>query len=230
MRKGWFALLTLGLLTLVALAPATMAVPAAVRPTAVISTEGTASQFSASATWNGISIASASTPGSAISASFGSPATVNFTWFTGASPTANATSPFAITDAILHIVYLGQAVWTKDQAFSPPLSAGSGSYSLSADLTATRYLVEGLFQVQAVLLSNTQGAVWTQTFFVNVVAPYHFTVAVLALGLLAIYELVSLARVGPLAVPKPKVGTTTSTPPASPPTPPETPPSTEAPK
>ncbi|HKV89687.1 MAG TPA: hypothetical protein VJQ43_00625 [Thermoplasmata archaeon] len=155
--------------------------------------ESAATGFSGSATWNGRAVATAGSPGSAISTSFGSSITVGFVW--GATAGASAPS-FGITDAILHVVYLGQNVWTKDQAFSPAMSAVSGQYNLSNDFTGSRYLVEGLFLIQLVLLSDSHGQVWSESFYVHVVASNHLTAATLALALLCVYEIVVLVRVG----------------------------------
>jgi hypothetical protein len=229
MRGRAFVVGALALLALAALLPLGAAEAPLDRPALAFQTEATG--FSASASWNGASIASASTPSTAITTSFGSPVAVNFTWFSG----PGVTEPFAITDAVVHILYLGQQAWTKDQAFTPPMSAGTGSYSLSSDLTESRYLVEGLFLIQADLLSNTNGTVWSQSFYVNVLAPYHFTVAALALGIIGLYELVSLARVGPHALSGTKgKGTPPAQPPVTSPSPTpaqSSPPSgTEAPK
>lgn len=155
--------------------------------------------FTASAAWNGEAVAGASSPGSAISTSFGSPINIQFVWSNVPSPTS---ASFGITDAVLHVVYLGQNVWTKDQAFNPALASSSGQYNLSSDLTGSRYFVEGLFLVQAVLLSNSQGQVWSESFYVHVVAPYHIVAATIGLGLLGLYEVIALVRVGPHALPK----------------------------
>ncbi|MCI4356964.1 MAG: hypothetical protein L3K18_07485 [Thermoplasmata archaeon] len=155
--------------------------------------------FSASAAWNGHPVAFATSAGHAISTSFGAPVTIEFQW----NCPGTTGCGFGITDAILHVLYLGQVVWTKDQGFSSPgMPAVQGQYNLTSDLTGSKYLVEGLFLVQAVLLTNGGGGSWSQSFYVQVSAPNHVTVAVIGLGVLALYEVTALLRVGPHALPK----------------------------
>jgi hypothetical protein len=154
--------------------------------------------FSANASWNGHPAAPATTAANAIPTSFGAPVTIQFRWgctmFTGCG--------YGITHAVLHVLYLGQVVWTKDQAFSPATPAFEGEYNLTSDLTASKYLVEGLFLVQAILLTNADGASWSQSFYVHVAATDHLTVATVGLGVLAAYEVASLLLVGPHGLPK----------------------------
>jgi hypothetical protein len=166
--------------------------------------------FSANASWNGHPVAAATAAANAIPTSFGAPVTIQFRWgcqmVTGCG--------YGITDAVLHVLYLGQVVWTKDQAFSPATPAFQGEYNLTSDLTASKYLVEGLFLVQAILLTNAPGASWSQSFYVHVTATDHLTVATVGLGVLAVYEVASLLLVGPHGLPKrPKQSEVTPAPP-----------------
>jgi len=168
--------------------------------------------FSADATWNGHPVAPADTPAHALSTSFGAPITVAFRWASAGG--ASGASP-GVTDLLLHVVYLGQNLWTKDQGLNGSLSTPSGQYNLTSDLTGSRYLVEGLFVIQLVILAGPHGQLWAESFYVHVLAPNHLTAATIGLGLLCAYEVFALLRVGPHGVPKRPANSTS--PPPSPP-------------
>ncbi len=154
--------------------------------------------FAGTVLWNGAATASATSPSSAIQTSFGQVATVTFSW----SWTGSGAPPFGVSNNRLHVLFFGVSVFTKDQAFQPAKSAATGSYALTSDLTSSRYLLEGIFLLDAQIISDAGKIVWSETFYVLVTEPYHLVAANIGLAALAIYEVVQLVRVGPHALPK----------------------------
>ena len=159
--------------------------------------------FTASVLWNGVDAGRANSPSSAIAASIGDVVTVTFLWnWSGAGA-----APYSISNLRLHVLFFSQSVYTKDQAFNPARAPTNGSFDLTSDLTASRYLLEGIFLISAEIVSDSSGTVWSEQFYVHVTAPYHLVAATLGLGALLVYELVQLVRVGPHALPKGRLKT-----------------------
>jgi hypothetical protein len=169
-----------------------------VRPGATASTSG----FQASATWNGRSVDSASTVGTAFPYSFSSPATVQFHWFTTGPVPSGVGS---ISEAKLIVEFLSLPSYTKDELVTPPQPASAGQISMTYDLSADRYILQGLFLLQAALMNSNGSTVWAQNFYIHVTAPYELTVA--TVGLLAIFvlEIYLVVTVGPRAAEQARV-------------------------
>jgi hypothetical protein len=157
--------------------------------------------------WNGVPTAPASSPSSAIGTSFGNLVTLWFSWGWTAGSLLPAVPGYGIAHAQLRVLYLGQSVWMKDLQLEPPRDATFGAVNLTSDLTSSQYLLEGVYLVEADLVSDNRGQVWSEQFYVHVTAPNHLTAANLGLGALAVYEVVQLARVGPHALPKERMTT-----------------------
>ncbi len=161
------------------------------------------SGLSGSVLWNGVPTTPADSPSSAIATSFGTVVTLGYSWaWLGTAPAG-----YGITHAQLRVLFLGQSVWTKDLQLEPARNATLGAVNLTSDLTSSQYLLEGVYIVEADLVSDNQGQVWSEQFYVHVQAPNHLTAAGIGLGALAVYEVVQLARVGPHALPKERMTT-----------------------
>ncbi len=156
--------------------------------------------FSATVTWNGQNVAGAGTAASAIPTSFGDPASVVFSWSQGGPSLLSASE--SVSSVQLHVVYLGQQVWSRDQVFQPADARAIDNTTLGADLTSGQYLIEGVYEVTAQIVSVGNGTLWSENFFLHVTAPDQLTLATVGLALIAAYELYSLARVGPHAAPR----------------------------
>jgi len=141
--------------------------------------------------WNGAPAAPAHSASSAISTSFANTARVEFTWAWGGSGLG---ATFAIGEARLNLIFLGQPAWTTGEVFQPARAAAFGSYNQSVDLTGDRYLLEGLYEVQVILFSDSHTEVWSETFFLHAEAPYHLTAVNLGLVGLAAYSVAELFR------------------------------------
>ena len=181
-------------------------------------------------TWNGVNISDYSTASSAVSVAFNQAINVRFAW-DPADPAMQG-----VNDARLAMVYLGFALSTRDVSPTPGPGAPS-SATMNWSVGAIQYLVEGVFGVTASLLANGS-TVWSQSFYVRLVAPFSILAALpLILLVLGAYELYALARSGRHAVPAkpvvrtppPEAGSATPSPPGAAGAPTEPPPADEPP-
>jgi hypothetical protein len=166
--------------------------------------------FAAFVLWNGQSTVGATSPSSALSANFGTVATAFYEWnWTG----AGSSPPFSVAHLRLTVLYFGQPAWTKDQAFQPAMSARQGQFNVTSDLTEVRYILQGVYEVEASIVSFSGATVWSEDFYLKTAAPYDLTIATVALAAIALYEIYYLVTIGPRALPRGTVKTTAEEPP-----------------
>lgn len=162
--------------------------------------------FTASVTWNGVNVDTAGSASSALSVSFSSSATVLFQWTTP----AGQTNP---NDARLQMFYFGFALETRDV-----VNSGTQDFAnMTWTPTAISYILEGVYEITASLITPSGSTVWSENFWVRANAPYSI-LAVLPIILILIiaWELYSVALSGRQAALSQK--------PKAPPSPPEQPP------
>ncbi|MGI0155101.1 MAG: hypothetical protein ACREDE_03050, partial [Thermoplasmata archaeon] len=144
-----------------------------------------------SATWNGVNIATANTSSSAFHISFNGAVTVVYGW---SQPPSRA--GWSISDARLQIFYFGFALATRDITTSSGATTGNitmGNWSTGP----LQYILEGSFQLTASLLAGNGTTAWSQSFWVDVLAPFAILAALpIVLIVIAIYELYGVATVG----------------------------------
>jgi len=149
--------------------------PAVVSPSAV-------APFTASVTWNGQNISSASTVGSAFGLDKGQTALVKFTYTgLGAASVSNAT---------IEMTYLGITLGTSRSSTSyvtpPPLGTAHINWSFGNLYDA----LEGVFLLTASLEFANGSKVWSESFYVFAKAPYLLeSGAVVVFLILAVAEL-----------------------------------------
>lgn len=190
-------LLAFGLLLLGVVAPARAAAPAgpasAPRPDIV----PVPTQLLANISWNGIATANATTPSKAIAVDFSQTIAMRFSWTLLRGTAGGTVSP--ITAARLELVYLGQAVYTKDEVSSAPLPPSLGSINMSVDLSTDRYLIAGIYAMNASLLGQNGTTDFSEIFYVSASPPLHLVASTVGLGGLLLYELYATVTVGPHA-------------------------------
>ena len=175
---------------LMLLALPTVAFAAAARPVAPAAGLEPA-QTTPAVTWNGVDVASANSPSSALTISYNAAANVAFTWSSTYGPTAN------VATARLAMIYFGFALSTRDV---PPVAGGLGP-SESAVMNWTvgpiQYLVEGIYGVTASLIAQNGSTVWSENFYLKITAPGSILAAVpILVILIMVYELYNVARSG----------------------------------
>jgi hypothetical protein len=156
----------------------------------------------ANASWNGLNITTAGSPSSAFHISFNGAVNIYYYW----SQTGSA-SPWSINDARLQIFYFGFALATRDITQSVGSTSGNlvmGNWNTGA----LEYILEGSYLLKASLIATNGTTAWSQSFWVNVAAPFSILAALpIILILIAIYEVFELLTSGKHAVPKkPKMG------------------------
>ena len=173
--------------------------------------------FTASATWNGVPIQTANTTSSAFQIHFNGVVNILYTW------ASSLTGPaYSINDARLQIFYFGFALATRDIILTTAES--SGNVVMNWSTGPLQYILEGSYQLTASLLATNSTTVWSQSFWVNVAAPFYIlAILPIVLILIAIYELYAVATVGKQATIRgPKKGGGTGTSPSTPPNAPST--------
>lgn len=171
-----------------------LAAAAAPAPHAVATVEPAASGLSAYATWNGVNVATAANASAAFRMSFGANVTVIFYW-----TQATGSAPIAVDDARLQIFFFGFALGTRDIT-----TVGAATSPLSMNNWNTgplQYILSGTYQLTASLLATNGSTVWSQSFWVNITAPYYILALLpIVLILIAIYEVYALCTVGKYAM------------------------------
>lgn len=239
-RRGLGVSLVTALVFLMVLGPAQLgfvSLATAGTPSVSVSRPG-AWSVSATVTWNGANINTASGASSAIGFNFGNTANVLFSWTIQVTPGGSTSSP-SITDARLQMIYLGAALATRDVSPIGPPSSLSNTAVMNWSTGELTYVLEGVYKVTASLLSNGTTE-WSESFYLRATAPYSLLAAFpIILIVIGIWELYAVARSGRYAVlakrgaPPPSAPPTTppTTPPPTPPSwPPATPPPTETPE
>ena len=150
------------------------------------------SGITASATWNGVNIATANTSSAAFHLGFNGAVTIVYTW----SQSLLTAAPWSINDARLQIFYFGFALGTRDIVTTTGQASGTltmGNWSTGA----LQYVIEGTFLLTASLLATNGTTAWSQSFWVDISAPFYIlAVLPLVLALIAIYEIYALCCSG----------------------------------
>lgn len=167
---------------------------AASAPRATVETSPAASGLSAYATWNGVNVATAANASAAFRMGFGANVTVIYYW---TQPIGAA--PIAVDDARLQIFYFGFALGTRDIT---TVGAATSPLSMSNWNTGPlQYVLSGTYMLTASLLATNGSTVWSQSFWVNIAAPYYILALLpIVLILIAIYEVYALCTVGKYAM------------------------------
>jgi hypothetical protein len=194
--------LGLGVVGLSALALVLLMAPLAPQPSHSSGLHAAATGASPSVTANvvfqGSSVSSHGTAGSAIVTSFGGAFTTVYYW--------NATVGSAlVTQAFLTLKFFGATVGTSSQSISGAVPETSGQINLSSDFSQNKYLFEGVYQLEAILLDHGQ-SLFSTTFYVWIQAPYHLTVVNIALVLIGGYEIFQIAALGSVRVARKQLG------------------------
>jgi hypothetical protein len=160
------------------------------RPT---STERAASNgVSGSAYWDGTNVQTASSPSAAFQIQFNGAVNINYTWTSLLS-----TNLYTVNDARLQIFYFGFALATRDVTNANPMPAAGGTFTMNWTTGPLQYVLEGTYRVVASLLEPNGTTVWSQSFWVQVAAPFYILAAFpIVLILIIIYELYAVATVG----------------------------------
>jgi hypothetical protein len=189
-RSSFWVLAAISLVVLMA-APVASFASASNAPSFSIRPGTTTNGVTGSATWNSVNIATANTSSSAFHISFNGAVTILFGWSQplGAGPT------WLVNDARLQIFYFGFALATRD--VTTVTGAANGNLTMGNWSTGPlEYILEGTYELTASLLDNSK-TVWSQSFWVDVAAPFYILAALpIVLILIAVYELYGVATVG----------------------------------
>lgn len=135
-------------------------------------------------TWDGVNVASASTPSTAFSLGLNGVTDLLYTWshvLTGGGPLIN--------DARLQMRYLGFALATRDVTSS--VANSSGQIPMNWTAGSIQDLLVGLYGVTASLLAPNGTTIYSENFYVILTAPYRIVAAapiiLLVLGAYEIY-------------------------------------------
>jgi hypothetical protein len=183
--------------------------------------------LTATAVWNGVNVVTANTTSAAFHISFNGAVNIVYNWTQGIGTGAG----WSINDARLQIFYFGFALATRD--ITSTVGQRSGSLLMGNWSTGPlQYILEGTYLLTASLLATNSTTAWSQSFWVDVAAPFSIlAILPIVLILIAAYEIYALCCSGShYKAVTPKGGTpaatATSTPTAAesstPPTPTET--------
>jgi hypothetical protein len=149
------------------------------------------SGLSATVTWDGSNILSAANSTSAFSLHLDGTANLRYAW------TASGSATYNINDARLQMFYFGFALSTRDVTQTDTSLATSGSFTMNWTTGAIAYALEGTYKLVASLLAPNGTTMWSQSFWVQVFAPYYLLAALpIVFLLIIIYEIYSVATVG----------------------------------
>jgi hypothetical protein len=170
--------------------------------------------ITATAVWNGVNVATANTTSAAFHISFNGAVNILYNW---SQP--GTAGGWSINDARLQIFYFGFALATRDITATSGRTSGSllmGNWSTGP----LQYILEGTYLLTASLLATNSTTAWSQSFWVDVAAPYSI-LAILPIVLLviAVYEAYALCCSGQHYKAKSPTGGTppqTSPPPSTP--------------
>jgi len=142
--------------------------------------------------WNGAEISTAATAGAAFRLGFNGVANLDYFW----NQTLLTGAGWSINDARLQIFYFGFALGTRDIVATTGQSSGNlvmGNWSTGA----LQYVVEGTFELTASLLATNGTTAWSESFWVDISAPFYIlAVLPLVLALIAVYEVYALCCSG----------------------------------
>jgi hypothetical protein len=177
----------------------------------------------ANVTWNGVDVCGSTNQSSALAVDFTQTANLVYSWHT----TGGLTGPGTLTlnDARLEMFYFGYSIVTRDVTTTGAVPESSGTFSLNWNPGTLTYVFEGLFGLTASLIAVNGTTVWSENFFIKATAPYSILAALpIILGIIAIWELYSVARSGRQAATSSKAPSPpppTAPPPSAPASPPE---------
>ncbi len=159
----------------------------------------TADVVTAVVTFQGIPVSAHTTPGSAITATFGSNFLTIFTWSSPGVATL-------VTSGQLSVLFLGASLGSSSEQLSGAVPALNGTITLnSVQFGTDKYLFEGIYELRASLFDQGT-ALWNTTFYVWVQAPYHLTVINIALILIAIFEVYQIIALGSARIARKQLG------------------------
>jgi hypothetical protein len=181
--------------------------------------------LTATAAWNGVNVATANTSSAAFHITFNGAVNILYTWTQSSSAGGGA---WSINDARLQMFYFGFALATRDISTTTGRTSGTllmGNWSTGP----LQYIIEGTYLLTASLLATNSTTAWSQSFWVDVAAPFSIlAILPIVLLLIAVYEAYSLCCSGQhYRATSSKGGTPPSTPAAS--APPATTPSATTP-
>lgn len=206
-RARGLAWVALALVALLLVPVGAIAVPAR-EPVVTVAPEAASGGIVATVTWNGANIATANTSSSAFSLAPGGQAQVVYNW----SQPVLSLAPWLVDDARLQIFYLGIAVGTRDIYLTNGGSSGTVDMS-NWTYGPLQYLLEGTFLLTASLLAKNGTTAWSESFWVDITAPFYLLAAMpIILLLIAIYEIYALCVSGKNARPPKAAATPPSTP------------------
>ncbi len=149
-------------------------------------------ELTARALWNGVNIVTANTTSSAFHISFNGAVNVVYTF---AQP-PGAGAAWSINDARLQIFYFGFALGTRDITESVGMVSGTitmGNWSTGP----LQYILAGTYLLTASLIAVNGTTAWSQSFWVDVAAPYYILALLpIVLILLSVYEAYALCCSG----------------------------------
>jgi hypothetical protein len=136
--------------------------------------------------------AGAGSVSSAVLISLSTPVNVTFQYATpgGAGP------GLSVAVARLQLIVFDVPAGVKEVDLSNVHPATSGTVSVIGDYTYAKYLIEGAYELHALLLDPNGSTLFSETFFINVHEPYDLTVVTVIFGLLILYELYAVATLG----------------------------------
>ncbi len=149
--------------------------------------------FAAHATWQGNNLTSASDSTHAFRITTNQQILVKFGY---SEPTGGPT----ITTARIQAIYFGSVISTNQVSASSHAFAGgaTGNATMNWTLGTFTYLLAGTYLLTASLVSSTGSTVWSESFYINAVAPYYVAsgliVFLLILGAVELWSIATVAR------------------------------------
>jgi hypothetical protein len=150
-----------------------------------------AGSFAANVTWNGVNVNTAGSASSALSIDFSKSADVKFNW----TATPLPVGVIGPNDARLQMIYFGFALSTRDviNTGTQPVTRLDMNWTPGAIV----YVLEGVYEIKASLLTPNGSTLWSENFFVKASAPFSILAALpIILIVLVVWELYSVARSG----------------------------------
>jgi hypothetical protein len=145
--------------------------------------------------FDGVDASTASVPSSAIPVDIGSALPVSFVWSARGGKLGEP-GLVAVASERLDLRFLGTTAATNSHLENGAVLASNGSTSYAISYSAYRWVVEGLFAVNAALVAPNGTSVWSLGFYVHVEAPSHATIANVGGVAIAAY-LVAVLALGP---------------------------------
>jgi hypothetical protein len=172
------------------LAGAGVATPASSRPTPAAASGSAVGEVQVLA--DDKPTAGAGSVSSAVVVSLATPVNITFTYSTQG---VGSSAPASLTVAVarVQLIVFDVAAGVKEVDLSDVHAATSGSVSVIGDYSYARYLVEGAYEMHALLLDPNGATLFSETFYLKVHTAYDLTVVVALFGILILYELYTVA-------------------------------------